>query len=105
MSEEQPQQKFVWRLAVYKLLNGCFIAGATAYIGATAAVNWADMHWNERVIIILTAMIAMGKLVEAWFDSTVPKLLTGKNPFTNGGNGSAPETSAPKVDSPAKPES
>lgn len=79
-------ESLLWRLAIYKLINGAFLVAAVAYIGATASVNWVDMHANERVIIGLTVLIAVGKFVDGFFDTTVPKLLAGKSPFP-GGNG------------------
>lgn len=99
--EEKPVGTFrYWKLAIWKAVNGAVAVGIAAYIGATSATRWVDMHAEERVLVILGAWLAVSKFLDGFFDQTIARLTAGRNGNGNGnGNGqsSVPPAEAPKV--------
>lgn len=90
MVDELAETKYgmlYWKLAIWKILYGSLKQAGTAYVGSTAAVRWVDMHWDERVVIIITAAIAVGTFIDGFLDQSIGRLIAGKAPIklpTNG---------------------
>lgn len=63
-----------WKLGIWKCINGTLKVGIMAYIGGTASVRWSDMHSDERVVLILTAWVAMSGYLDGFFDQTMSTL-------------------------------
>lgn len=66
-----------WRLAFWKLANGCVIMGAMTFISGTADRNWSDMTTDQQMLVILAGVIAMAKQVDAFLDTTMATLKSG----------------------------
>lgn len=75
-------QFILYKLAIWKGVNGCLKVGVMAYLGATASVHWSDMHSDERVVVILTAYVAMASFIDGFLDQTTNQL-RGKSSVSN----------------------
>lgn len=75
-----------WKLAIWKLANGCLKVGLMAFLGATAAKHWSAMNGDEKLVIWLTATVAVSTFVDAFIDQTMTTLRNG-NGHSNGSTG------------------
>ena len=78
-----------WRIAVWKLCWGSMKQAALAYIGATAAIRFVDMNGEQKIIVGITTIMAVGGFVDGFLDTTIGRLVAGKPPIklpSNGGD-------------------
>ena len=78
MSDMIKQGWLYWKLVIFKLGNGFFIATATVFIAATDGVDISAFSYWQKVRLGIFCLLAGGKFLEAFLDQTTARMARGK---------------------------
>lgn len=72
-----------WKLMIFKIVNGYYLAAAAAFLGFTDGPDWHTPHMRY-VRLFLFVTIAGSKFLDGLFDQTASRLNAGKPPIGAG---------------------
>lgn len=72
-----------WKLFIFKVINGVVMVAAAGIVTALAGVDWASLSGSQKLIIICSILITVGKYLDGLFDKTLSKLSDGKDASEN----------------------
>jgi hypothetical protein len=61
----------MWKLSIFKCVNGSFIVGATFAVTSLHNMKWENMDFGDKFCFFMGMYIAMGKSVDMFLDQSM----------------------------------